>query len=244
MEPVPHGPEPAGSPTHRAHGLAIRAASSHVASLLDPHPGDIARPTERRPAYGGAALGRRTEWATRLAEAAKQHDHSARRGAGAVQVSRRSLSVGQHLPPRHRRGAQRNGCTPRRPSPSACGPVGDVLGIADVMVSAAPLPIEMQEIDTAHARTPVERGTGGRVGNLTPKSVTWLADCRPLTPLGWRQHSTTGDHRTMHQLTTEERACPRCGIRRTTRLWRSHTSFCFNCRLQWDRSARGLGPDR
>jgi hypothetical protein len=33
----------------------------------------------------------------------------------------------------------------------------------------------------------------------------------------------------------QERACPRCGIRRTARLayGTSGTSFCFNCRLQW-----------
>jgi hypothetical protein len=30
----------------------------------------------------------------------------------------------------------------------------------------------------------------------------------------------------------QERACPRCAIRRTVRLTAGN-SFCFNCRLQW-----------
>jgi hypothetical protein len=41
----------------------------------------------------------------------------------------------------------------------------------------------------------------------------------------------------MHSLIIEPRACPRCRHRRTGRLWRSSASFCFNCRLRWDRSA-------
>jgi hypothetical protein len=32
----------------------------------------------------------------------------------------------------------------------------------------------------------------------------------------------------------QQRACPRCAIRRTARLaYTRATSFCFNCRLQW-----------
>jgi hypothetical protein len=38
----------------------------------------------------------------------------------------------------------------------------------------------------------------------------------------------------LHNVTIEHRACPRCGNRRTTRLWPRSHSFCFNCRWQWD----------
>jgi hypothetical protein len=37
----------------------------------------------------------------------------------------------------------------------------------------------------------------------------------------------------MHDLLIQERACPRCGIRRTVRLGFSQISVCFNCRWQW-----------
>jgi hypothetical protein len=38
----------------------------------------------------------------------------------------------------------------------------------------------------------------------------------------------------MHWMTIELRTCPRCAIRRTTRLWQSRGGFCFNCKFQWD----------
>jgi hypothetical protein len=41
----------------------------------------------------------------------------------------------------------------------------------------------------------------------------------------------------MHNLIIEPRACPRCGIRRTARLYRRAISHCFNCRWQWEWSA-------
>jgi hypothetical protein len=41
----------------------------------------------------------------------------------------------------------------------------------------------------------------------------------------------------MHPLIIEPRRCPRRDIRRTTRLPRSSTAFCFSCRLLWDCSA-------
>jgi hypothetical protein len=34
----------------------------------------------------------------------------------------------------------------------------------------------------------------------------------------------------MHGLIIEQHACPRCGNRRTGRLWRSGACFCFTCR--------------
>jgi hypothetical protein len=37
--------------------------------------------------------------------------------------------------------------------------------------------------------------------------------------------------------TIQERACPRCAIKRTVLLVHG-SSFCFNCRYQWDRPAR------
>jgi hypothetical protein len=39
----------------------------------------------------------------------------------------------------------------------------------------------------------------------------------------------------MQSLVIEQRACPRCQIRRTVRLAR--TSFCFNCRWTWGATA-------
>jgi hypothetical protein len=38
----------------------------------------------------------------------------------------------------------------------------------------------------------------------------------------------------MHSFVVEQRACPRCGNRRTGRFWRSRESFCFNCRSRCD----------
>jgi hypothetical protein len=35
----------------------------------------------------------------------------------------------------------------------------------------------------------------------------------------------------MNGATIQERACPRCAIRRTVRI--AGASFCHNCRLQW-----------
>ena len=37
----------------------------------------------------------------------------------------------------------------------------------------------------------------------------------------------------------QERACPRCAIRRTARLAYG-TSFCFHCRLQWPTQAAAV----
>jgi hypothetical protein len=41
----------------------------------------------------------------------------------------------------------------------------------------------------------------------------------------------------MHSLLIEHRVCPRCGNRRTSRLWPHRTSFCFNCHCRWDWAA-------
>jgi hypothetical protein len=43
----------------------------------------------------------------------------------------------------------------------------------------------------------------------------------------------------MHNVLIEHRACPRCGIRRTTWLWPRRRSVCFNCRCQWGWEAPG-----
>jgi len=45
----------------------------------------------------------------------------------------------------------------------------------------------------------------------------------------------------MHSVIIEERACPRCGQRRTGRFWRSRQSFCFHCRSRWE-SAEAASP--
>jgi hypothetical protein len=38
----------------------------------------------------------------------------------------------------------------------------------------------------------------------------------------------------MHWMTIEHCTCPRCAIRRTTRLGQSRGGFCFTCKFQWD----------
>ena len=38
----------------------------------------------------------------------------------------------------------------------------------------------------------------------------------------------------MNGFIIEDRGCPRCGMRRTGRVQRSFTAFCFNCHFQWD----------
>jgi hypothetical protein len=37
----------------------------------------------------------------------------------------------------------------------------------------------------------------------------------------------------LHGMIIQERACPRCTIRRTLRTLLGDRSFCFNCRLNW-----------
>jgi ribosomal protein L37AE/L43A len=40
----------------------------------------------------------------------------------------------------------------------------------------------------------------------------------------------------------QERRCPRCAIKRTLRLAHG-TSFCFNCRSQWEAPIYPFKPD-
>jgi hypothetical protein len=42
----------------------------------------------------------------------------------------------------------------------------------------------------------------------------------------------------MYGVLIQEQRCPRCGIRRTVRIGRSHKSLCFNCRLLWTQLPR------
>lgn len=46
----------------------------------------------------------------------------------------------------------------------------------------------------------------------------------------------------MHSMTIQPRACPQCGIRQTTRLGRSSTNFCFNCRWHWQGDTHHFSP--